>query len=208
MGLFAAFAVLLRRCSGQDDIVIGTHVAGRGRAELERVIGFFINNLVLRLDLSGDPDFREVVRRAREVCLSAYMHQELPFGTLVQAIRPQRDPGRTPLFQVLLVLQNAPVEKIGSLEEGTRLRSLSVDAPIAKFDLTLFVYERGPELVACFEYNTDLFVPATIERLAGQLQDFLARAVAAPEAPISGLVPEDREASTLLDAFTADLEDL
>jgi non-ribosomal peptide synthetase component F len=207
MALLASFAVLLRRRGGQDDVVIGTHVAGRGRVEVERVIGFFVNNLVLRLDLSGDPSFRELLRRAREVCLGAYMHQDVPFVSLVQAIRPERDPSRTPLFQVLLVLQNAPAEAVGV--EGARLRPLSFEAPIAKFDLTLFVYERGTELTAYIEHNTDLFERATVERLAVQLQETIGNLVSAPEAPLSALAfAADAKTESLLQSFTADLEDL
>src|SRR4029453_18269019 len=108
MVLLAAFDVLLARITGQVDLAVGTPAAGRTRPETERLIGLFLNTLVLRTDLSGNPTFREVVRRVRETTLAAFDHQELPFERLVEELQPERAPGRTPLFQVMFVLQNAP----------------------------------------------------------------------------------------------------
>src|SRR5206468_7159268 len=108
MTLLAAFQVLLHRYSGQEDFALGTPIAGRTRSELEGLVGLFVNTLVLRAELSGDPDFRTVLRRVRRAALAAHSHQDLPFEQLVAVLHPQRDPARSPLFQVLFALQNAP----------------------------------------------------------------------------------------------------
>ena len=114
MTLLAAFQTLLYRYSGQEEIVVGTDIAGRNRAEMEPLIGFFVNQLVLRTDLRGGPSFVELLQRVREVALGAYAHQELPFEKLVEELQPERDLSRSPLFQVKLVLQNAPAaESLG-----------------------------------------------------------------------------------------------
>jgi non-ribosomal peptide synthetase component F len=207
MVLLAAFAVLLQRWSGQDDLVIGTHVANRSRAELEKVVGFFVNNLALRIDLSGDPTFRRLLVHVREVCLGAYDHQDLPFGTLVQEIRPDRSLTQNPFFEVLLVLQNAPEARIQA--EGVKFSVLPLPDSLAKFDLTLFVFERETELTGFFEYDTDLFEAATIARLAEQLRALLAGLVASPGVPVSSLsVLPEGESRELIESFTRQLEEV
>src|SRR4029077_19017507 len=139
MTLLAAFQVLLHRYSGQEDIAVGSPIAGRGRTELEGLIGFFVNTLVLRTDVSGNPAFRELLARVRENALGAYTHQDLPFEKLVEELAPERDMSRNPLFQVMFVLQNAPGAPL--VLEGLEVSRLSLEGHSAKFDLTLTLRE-------------------------------------------------------------------
>jgi amino acid adenylation domain-containing protein len=185
MTLLAAFQVLLYRYSGQDDFAVGTPIAGRTRSELEGLIGFFVNTLVLRADLAGEPSFRDLLRRVRQRALGAYAHQDLPFEQLVGVLHPHRDPGRTPLFQVMFVLQNAPLPPLKSPE--LELTPLDAEGGTAKFDLTLTVEETEPGLVAKLEYGADLFDPPTIDRMLGHLRTLLEAIVAHPEQTIDAL---------------------
>ena len=163
MVLLAAFNVLLYRYSGQEDIAVGTPVAQRNRPEIEELIGFFVNTLVLRTQLSGELTFRELLRRAREVSLGAFAHQDLPFEKLVEELHPQRNLGQSPLFQVMLDLQNAPMEL--KQINGLRLSLVPVEMETAKFDLTLTFSQTGEGLDAALEYSTELFDEATARRL-------------------------------------------
>ncbi len=185
MTLLAAFQTLLHRYSGQDDIAIGTPVANRNRAEIEGLIGFFVNTLVIRGDLSNQPSFRELVRRVRETALGAYAHQDAPFEMLVDALQAERDLSRTPLFQVMFALQNASAQAWEL--PGLDLSPLPLDTGTATFDLTLIVEERKDGLVCSFEYCTDLFESATIERMAGHFQTLLTGMIAHPDQSISTL---------------------
>lgn len=179
MTLLAAFKVLLYRYTGQTDIPVGIPVASRNRSEIEGLIGFFVNTLVLRTDLSGNPTFRELLRRVREVSLGAYDHQDMPFEKLVEVLQPERDLSHTPLFQVMFALQNAPM---ATLElPGLTWNPVEVESGTAKFDLTLFLTETGQGLTGKLEYNTDLFDAATMIRMAGHFQTLLAGIVADPE---------------------------
>ncbi len=181
MVLLAGFQALLARLSGQDDLAVGSPIAGRNRVETEGLIGFFVNTLVLRGDLSGAPTFRELLGRTRETALAAYLHQDVPFEKLVEELVPERSLAQTPLFQVMLVLQNVPVE---SLEmESLRLRPVDVETRVAKFDLTLSLAEHGGALAGTVEYATALFDATTIGRLTGCFERLLAAALAAPELP-------------------------
>ena len=186
MALMAAFKVLLHRYSGQNDISVGTPIANRSRAELEPLIGFFINTLVLRTDLDGDPTFREILQRVRDVALGAYAHQDIPFEMLVDAVQPTRDLSHSPLFQVMFVIQNAsPGES--QVMSDLMLQPLEAHSGTAKFDLTLFMLDEADALSGAWEYNTDLFDHATIERMMAHFQNLLAAAIANPDAPVTRL---------------------
>jgi surfactin family lipopeptide synthetase A len=185
MMLLAIWQLLLRRYSGQNDLVIGSVTAGRSRRELETLIGYFVDNLVLRTDLSGNPSFRELLRRTRSTTLDAFAHQDVPFEQLVETLQPERNPSYSPLFQVLFVFQPSPPGAIRlpdltlQLEEG--------DTGTAKFDLTLNLEEREGQISGWIEYNTDLFEAATIERMAGHFQALAERIAAEPDARIAYL---------------------
>ena len=185
MLLLAAFQTLFLRFTQQSEIRVGTPVAGRNRIETETLIGFFVNMLVLRGDLSGDPGFAHLLGRVRETALGAHAHQDLPFELLVDALQPERDLSHTPLFQVVFALQNAPE---GELElQGLALSALEVETGTAKFDLTLSLTETDAGLRGKLEYNTDLFDAATGRRLAASLLHLLGGVVRSPEARLSAL---------------------
>jgi amino acid adenylation domain-containing protein len=192
MTLLAAFQTLLWRYSGQEDIVVSTGIANRNRAETEPLIGFFVNTLVLRTNLSGDPTFAELLRRVREVTLGAYAHQDVPFELLVEALAPERDARYTPLFQVMLVLQNARVGEAVKLA-GLEVSGVGGESGTAKFDLTLFVEERGEELGLVLEYNTDLFAARTIEEMLESFRRLVEGIVTEPERSIGSFEMIDAE---------------
>jgi non-ribosomal peptide synthetase component F len=185
MVLLAGFQALLARYSGQEDLAVGSPVAGRNRIEVEGLIGFFVNTLVLRGDLSGEPTFQELLGRVRDTALAAYLHQDVPFEGLVQELAPERSLAHAPLLQVMLVLQNAPVETVEI--QGLRLRPVELQATTAKFDLTLIFEERDGELAGTVEYATDLFDSATVERLVAHYEGLLTAALEAPWQRISEL---------------------
>ena len=186
MMLLSAFQVLLHRYSGQEDIVVGTAIAGRNRQELENLIGFFVNTLALRTDLSGTPNFVQLLSRVREVCLSAYAHQDIPFEKLVAELQVQRDMSRHPLFQVMLILQ--PSSALQDMQlSGLTINKLTVTNDTAKFDLALSLVEHPDGLTGVIEYSTDLFNAETITRLAGHFQTLLEAVVAHPETAIAEL---------------------
>ena len=185
MTLLAAFQTLLHRYSGQADIAVGTLVAHRTRAEIEGLIGFFVNTLVLRTDFSGDPSFAELLARVRDTALDAYGHQDLPFEKLVEELHPQRDLGHHPLFDVLLIFQNAPRPPLGLA--GLTVTAVEIDPWTARFDLTLELAETAEGLRGWIEYSTDLFEPATIARMAGHLETLLEAIGADPARRVSRL---------------------
>jgi amino acid adenylation domain-containing protein len=192
MALLAACDLLLYRYTGQTDLLVGTPIANRNRAELEGLIGFFVNTLVLRADLAGDPEAAAFLARLRELALDAYAHQDLPFERLVEELRPERHLGHSPLFQVMLALEEAPP----TLPAPLLPAPFAVDNPTTKFDLTLTLVKSGTALVLRSEYSTDLFDAATAERLLGHVANLLAAlAAAAPGARLSQLpllLPEER----------------
>ncbi len=185
MTLLAVFQTLLLRITGQTDLPVGSPIANRYRSEVEEVIGFFANTIVLRTDLSGNPSFRELLGRVREVTLGAYAREDLPFEKLVEEIQPERDMSRNPLFQVMCVLQNQPwpEARMGEVE----ITSLPVDSGTAKFDLTLFWREDAGVLAGLLEHNTDLFDDATAWRLYRHHEALLRAALDDPEARLGAL---------------------
>jgi amino acid adenylation domain-containing protein/non-ribosomal peptide synthase protein (TIGR01720 family) len=187
MTLLAAFQLLLSRYSSQTDIVVGSAIANRNRAEIEPLVGFFINSLVLRTRLDGDPTFRELLHRVRETALGAYAHQDLPFEMLVDHLQPQRDLSRSPLFQVMFTLQNTPHQAVALSNSELTLTPLESPATTAKFDFEINVSDLPEGLALSCEYNTDLYDAVTIERMLGHFGNLLRAAVAEPERSISEL---------------------
>ena len=185
MTLLAAFTILLHGYTNQDDLVVGTPTANRNRLEIEGLIGFFVNTLVLRTDLSDNPSFRDLLRRVREVCLGAYAHQDLPFERLVEELHPARDLSRNPLFQVMFVLQNAPLQAVEL--PGLSLSPIEVDTSTTHFDLTLHIVDTEQGLVGTLAYNTDLFEAVTITHMLGHFRTLLEAVVATPERCVSDL---------------------
>jgi amino acid adenylation domain-containing protein len=185
MAVLAAFEALLGRYAGREDVAVGVPLAGRNREEIEELIGFFVNPVVMRLDLSGGPTFRELLARAREATLGASMHQDLPFELLVEALAPRRDLGSTPLFQVVLAFQNTPRTPQTLLDlPGITLSPLPAATGTSKFDLTLALEE---DLSGALEYRTDLYDAPTVQRLIGHLDVLLAAAVADPDRRVDEL---------------------
>ncbi|MBD1938355.1 non-ribosomal peptide synthetase [Microcoleus sp. FACHB-68] len=185
MTLLAAFQTFLYRYTNQDDLVIGTDLANRTQVETESLIGFFVNLLVLRTDLSGNPTFRELLKRVREVTLNAYAHQDLPFEKLVEALRPDRSSSHNPLFQVLFVLQNTPVPALEL--PGLTLTPLEIDSGTAKFDLALFMAETKSEIIGTFKYNAELFDEATIAQISDRFVTLLSSIIAQSDARLNSL---------------------
>jgi amino acid adenylation domain-containing protein len=188
MVLLTAFKILLYRYSGQTDLAVGTYIANRNRAEIEPLIGFFLNTLILRTDLSGDPTFLESLKAVREVSLGAYANQDLPFEMLVEELRPPRDLSRNPLVQVTFQLSNAPTQSssgnMESLMDSKRGASI--------FDLACMLFESNGELAGQFEYSTDLFDESTLERLTTHFKTLLSEVVENPEQRISEIPILDR----------------
>lgn len=183
MTLLAGFKTLLYRYTGEEDIVLGTPIAGRDRAEIKGLIGFFLNTLVLRTDLSGNPTFDELLERVRRTTVGAYSHQDLPFEKLLEELQPKRDLSRTPLFQVFFNMLNLPGQEI-------RLPGLSVELLTprevgSKFDLTLYVRELNQRIVIETVFKADLFSPERIQEMMRQFEHLLSQAVANPAQRIS-----------------------
>ena len=183
MTLLAAFSVVLARYSGQEDIVVGSPITGRNSPEIEPLIGFFLNTIALRTDLSGDPSFRELLSRVKAVTLDAYAYQDLPFEKLVEELQPERSLSYNPIFQVMLALKTDSETHLGDLI----VSRFNVPQQTAKFDLTLFVSQQPDGLKATFEYNTDLFDAATIGRALEHLENLLEGMVADPDRKLSDI---------------------
>ncbi len=185
MALLAAWAVLLGRHAGQDDVLIGSPIAGRNRREIEGLIGFFVNTLVLRCNCSGNPSFRELLGRVRRTSLDAFTHQDLPFERIVEAVATERDLAVSPLFQVLFTVQTA--QRGGPAIPGLDVSAVEVESGVAKFDLTLTLAESPSGFSGSIEYNTDLFDGGTAERLAARFASLLEAAAGDPGLPVADL---------------------
>ena len=186
MTLLAVFYTLLYRYTGQGDITIGTPISGRNRPEITGLIGFFVNTLVMRADLSTNPTFREFLALIRQVALEAFEHQDVPFERLVEELQPERDLSNSPLFQVMFVLQNSPARFIEL--PGLVLSPFeNIHTQTSKFDLIFSLTESGEELSGFMEYNTDLFDPQTIARMAAHFQTLLESALSRPDVQLSNL---------------------
>jgi amino acid adenylation domain-containing protein len=183
MTMLAAFETLLYRYTQQEDIVIGSPIASRNRSELEGLIGFFVNSLVLRTDCSGQPTFRELLQRVREVTLGAYAHQDLPFEKLVEELHPERDLSYHPLFQVAFSFQNTPISVLEL--PGLRLSLLELNTTTAKLDLEFHLWQDAGIIKGQMVYSTDIFDDETITRMIGHFQTLLASVIANPEQRIA-----------------------
>jgi amino acid adenylation domain-containing protein len=185
MTMLAAFQVLLYRYTMQEEIAVGTPVANRNHSEVEGLIGFFLNTLVMRTSFAGEPSFRELLGRVREMALGAYAHQNLPFEKLVEELQPERQLNRTPFFQVMFALRSIPKQTTSCA--GLMMEPVWVESGTSKFDLLLFLDETSDGLKGVFEYNTDLFEPATIERMGAHFMELLESIVADPSTSVAQL---------------------
>jgi hypothetical protein len=201
MLMLAAFGLLLSRYSGQENVLVGTVIAGRHRLELEQLIGFFVNTLVMRVDLNGNPDFRELLRRVRQTTFAAYAHQDVPFEKLVSELQPGRSVSHNPFFNTLLVIQNSPRSEWNV--EGLQIQGIEPDMVAAKFDLTLVVAELETGIAGTFVYSTDLFDASTIAGMAERLEQILRDATGTDDGDAGAA---SKQTAHLLNAFNATLE--
>jgi len=185
MAFLAAFKVLLHRYTGQEDIIVGSPTSGRNNPQTHDLIGFFVNTLALRTNFSKQQTFSELLAQVREVALSAFSHQDLPIGKVVEALQPERSSSHSPLFQVMFTYQNTPMPDLDFSGMTVTLEQNAGDT--AKFDLSLDVFENVEGFVCVFEYNTDLYNVDRITRLAGHFQKLLEGVVANPEQKVSEL---------------------
>jgi len=200
MTLLAAFQTLLYVYTGQSDIVIGSDIANRNRVEIEGLIGFFSNMLVLRGVLSKDLTFSELLTQVCQVALEAYANQDAPFEKVVEVTHPQRDPKYTPWFQVVFSLQNAPMPPLQF--PGIKLNPIDVEIGTAKFDMVLNMWETEDGLVGSLEYNRDLFSPSRMRRLVGHLKTLLMSISENPKARLSDLEIYSQHEKTILTQAT------
>ena len=185
MTLLAGFKTLLHHWARQDDIVVGTDIANRSHKEVEGLIGCFVNILVLRTNLAGNPSFRELLTRVREVTLGAYAHQDFPFEKIVDEVAVHRDADRIPVCQVLFVLQNAPRERLDL--PGLTVTTVPVELPLTKFDLAVFIAKRDSELLINCHYDTDVLDDATVNTLLARYEALLNSVVENPVARLEDL---------------------
>jgi amino acid adenylation domain-containing protein len=199
MTMLAAFNVLLHRYTSQEDIIVGTANANRGQPETEELIGFFVNTLALRNDLSGCPTFAELLKRVRDVSLESFANREVPFEAIVESLHLARDTSRSPIFQVMFILQNTPYHEVKFPD--MRVTPIYLDTGTSKYDLSLIVWEDPNEGLTCFfEYNTDIYAQERIERMIGHYQVLLESVCRNPDLPIGELelLTEDEQQKILL----------
>ena len=185
MSLLSAYGVLLHRYSSQEDLIVGTPIAGRTRLETEALVGLFVNTLAIRMNCAGDPTFRELMKRVRGKALGAYDHQDVPFEKLVEELQPERTLSRTPVFQTMFVLQNTPSPPLEM--RGLEVEKKDIDTGTAKFDVTMSITDRGDHTDGLLEYDSDLFEPATAARMAQHYRMLLEGIVADAGVRISAL---------------------
>jgi hypothetical protein len=199
MVLLTGFKILLRAFTGQEDLVVCSHIANRRFPELEGLIGYFVNTLVLRTKLDGDPTCRELLARVRETTLGAYAHQDLPFSKLVETLAPERDRGHPPLFQVA---------RPSTADAGLKIDVMPLHGGWSKFDLDLEVQEVGEALEGLFTFNAALFEPTTAARMLGHYRAVLQQMVDTPDSRLSALaLPADAEAAGAAADFNVDLDE-
>jgi non-ribosomal peptide synthetase component F len=205
MTLLASFQTLLHRHTGQEEILVGTAIANRNYRETEDLIGFFINQLVLRTDLSGELTFGELLQRVKEVCLGAYAHQDLPFEKLVEELQPERDLSRSPIIQVHIGYQKA-VRQTATIA-NTHFSPLGSESTQARFDLTLWVTDLGQQLVLTWTFSTDLFNPETITNLHHSYETLLRDLLAHPTKSIKELnFVSEKQAAREIELFEENRE--
>jgi hypothetical protein len=206
MTLLAAFKVLLYYYTGQEDMIVGTNIANRTRRETESLIGCFFNCLVLRSDLSGNPTFRELLRRGRQMAIEAYAHQDVPFEKVVEMVRPERNFSSTPLFQILFLLENTPPSDLTLT--GLKLQPVPLDLHVSTFDIALLLWEKEDELTGTLEYSTELYDAITITRLIEHFITLLEAIGDNPDHDIKSLASfRAEDARLLMAAFNEGLED-
>jgi non-ribosomal peptide synthetase component F len=197
--LLTALAAVMQRCTSASDLIVGTAIANRNRADIEELIGFFVNTLPIRIDLAGEPTFAELLTRVRRAAIDAFDHQDAPFEILVEELRPPRDLSRPPVVQVMLVVQNVPM---GVLEQdGLRLEYVDVECGTGRFDLTLFARPEAGGLMLLADYDADLFDAATIDRLLANLRRALECGAADADQRISDLDLAGADERRLLDEW-------
>ncbi len=197
MSLLTIFIVLLRRYSGQEDLIVGTPIANRNRPELENLVGIFINTLALRTSTAGDPSFRDLVRKVRDVAVGAYAHQDLPFEKLVEELKPARDLSRPPIFQVVFNMQNVPMPPLSL--SALDILPLDVDRGVAQFDLSLMITKSKDQYLGTVEYNRTHFESASIDRMFKSYLLLLEDCIQNPDLPLSRLkIVEEKEKDFLL----------
>lgn len=193
VSLLTVYNLFLQRLTGQEDLCIGIPVANRTRAEFENLIGFFVNTIVVRSDLSGNPDLKSLIQRVNSSVMGAQEHQDFPFDQLVEELKLFKDLSYSPVFQAMFVLHNVPISPVNI--EGLEILPIATDVGVSKFDLVLHVTETGQGLEIAFEYRTDLFAASTINRWANQFQTLLKEVTASQQHRLSQLMhlPEEEK---------------